>query len=311
MNAVVSPMRRVLLLGGTGYVGTRILDALRMQSGTRIMMLAHRNVPFKSLEDVDLIVDSLPRFELAWIERFRPDTIIHAARLGGRNRIGRHVAASRGRRANQRLVEWLAEHSPATRVLYVSGTLVYGDRGEQSTDESADLDPVAFAREYIEAERPWMLARVDRKLPVSIVRPPWIIGPGSWFQHFFVAPAMARGAVPVYGNGRNWMSFIDVVDCGRAIVHLAGMVPPGEAINLFAPGQHLRQIEFAECLAREMDLPIRHITDARSAGIKHRAAWEALTFSLKSATRHREPLADFTFEASNMSAMIARNLPVA
>lgn len=136
------------------------------------MVLGHRNVDYRALEEVNLVVSGLADLDLEWLATFQPDTIIHLARLRGEHRIGRAFAARRGRRANARLIAWLCAHAPRTHVVYVSGTLVYGDRGERETDELAEIRPASYAREYIVAEAPWMDAQREGRLPVTIVRPP-------------------------------------------------------------------------------------------------------------------------------------------
>lgn len=300
-------MRRVLLLGGTGFIGSRVLNRLRSRPDVRIMVLAHRNVDHRALEDVDLIVDSLTRWDLSWIEIFRPDTIIHVARLGGAGKMRRAIAARRGRRANQRLVDWLVERAPDTKVVYVSGTLVYGDRGDAEVDETAPLRPTAFAREYIRAEYPWLEAQRTGALSVTIVRPPWVVGPGSWFHAHYLRPARRDGAVPLYGSGDNWMTLLDIDDCAGAIVHLAERAAAPMTVNLFAPGQWTRQQEFAESLARLLDAQVVPV-DARDPRLRgDRAVGEALTFSLRATTSQPRALVGYEWTTPRWPDMLARH----
>jgi nucleoside-diphosphate-sugar epimerase len=304
-------VKRVLLLGGTGFIGSWILGALRRVRHVRIMMLAHRRVPYRELEDVNLVVDSLTRFDLGWLDAFQPDTVIHAARLAGAGRLRRSIASRKGERANQRLVDALTERAPATRVIYVSGTLVYGDRGEADTDERAPLKPTAFAREYIRAEQPWMEAQRTEALPVTIVRPPWVVGPGSWLQAHFVGPALRDGGVPLYGSGANWMSLLDVEDCAGAIVHLAGHPSPPKSVNLCAPGQTLRQSTFVEGLAGLLGLEVRPAEVAGRRRRADRALVEALTSSLRAATTHQGTFDDYAFSVPRWQDMLARHARLA
>jgi nucleoside-diphosphate-sugar epimerase len=303
-------MKRVLLLGGTGFIGSHVLDQLRARLDVRTMVLAHKNVDHRSLEDVDLVVDSLTRFDLSWIESFRPDTIIHAARLGGAGRLRRVIASGRGRRANERLVEWLSEHAPETRILYVSGTLVYGDCGDMEVDENSSLNPTAFAREYIRAEYPWMDAQRQGTLPVIIVRPPWVVGPGSWFHAHYVRPAR-DGGIPRYGSGDNWMTLLDVEDCAGSILHLAEHATAPMTVNLLAPGQWARQREFTEALAHVMRACVRPVNPRHTWRRGDRAVHEALTFSLRSTTRHPKALEGYVWKAPRWTDMIARHASVA
>ena len=250
-------MKRVLLLGGTGFIGSHVLSALRDTDDVQLMVLGHRQIDYRLLEDVNLVVGSLPRLDLTWLESFRPDTIVHLARLSGRGRLGRSLAARRGRIANERLIAWLRQRSPETHVLYVSGTLVYGDHGTREVDERTALRPISFARQYSRAEEPWVEASETGELPVTIVRPPWVVGSGSWFHHYYVRPALEHGSVPLYGSGGNWMTFLDVSDCAGAIVHLAARAEGGGIFNLFTPGQMAPQFEFARVLAETMGVPVR------------------------------------------------------
>lgn len=301
-------MERVLLLGGTGFIGSRVLAALRSRGDVRLMVLGHRNVDYRALEGVDLVVDSLPRFDLSWIEAFRPDTIIHLARLRGGGPVRRSLAARRGRRANRRLVAWLRERTPDIHVVYVSGTLVYGDRGDGEVDERTALSPVSFAREYILAETPWMEAQAEGHLPVTIVRPPWVVGPGSWFHHHYVFPALRQRAVPLYGSGENWMTFMDITDCAGAIVHLADRPAPGRTFNLFTPGQTARQSEFVRVLADLLGVGVRLVENDGLRRYRDPAVWEALTSSLRAFTVYEEVCSGYRFEVPLWPDMIARHL---
>ena len=122
--------KRIFLLGGTGFIGsvlTRQLSANRHEND--LMMLIHRSACFRELEQVNTNTGSLGSFDLSLLDRFRPDTIVHLARMGGRGRLGRFLAALSGARANRRLVNHLKGQASRPHLIYVSGTLVYGDCG--------------------------------------------------------------------------------------------------------------------------------------------------------------------------------------
>ncbi len=302
-------VRRVLLLGGTGFIGSHVLQTLRRRPDLALMVLGHRNVDYRALEDVNLVVSGVADLDFEWLEAFQPDTIIHLARLRGQRRIGRALAARRGRRANARLIEWLCARAPQTHVVYVSGTLVYGERGESETDELTEIRPASYAREYVLAEAPWMEAQREARLPVTIVRPPWVIGSASWFRQYFVLPALAGGSVPMYGSGRNWMSFLDVADCGAAVVHVAEHAEPGKSFNLFAPGQAARQEEFVGVVADALGVRVGRVERVKQGRRAERAIMEALTCSLRSATVHPEVAMGYSFEVTRWQDMVERHLP--
>ena len=194
-------------------------------------------------------------------------------------------------------------------MVYVSGTLVYGDRGERETDELAEIRPASYAREYILAEAPWMDAQREGRLPVTIVRPPWVLGSASWFPQYFVLPALAGGSVPMYGSGQNWMSFLDVTDCGGAVVHVAEHAVPGRNFNLFAPGQSARQEEFVGVVADALGVRVEQVGRVQQGRRTERAVMEALTGSLRSATVHPEVAMGYSFEIGQWQDMVKRHLP--
>lgn len=302
--------RRIFLLGGTGFIGravTRLLCADRTAHDLRLLI--HRTAPFRELEQVDSHTGSLPRLDLALLDRFSPETIVHLARMSGRGKIGRWLAARRGARANARLLAHLRTMSTPPHVIYVSGTLVYGDCGDSPVDEASPLRPLAYAREYIRAEQPWMDALQAHELPVTLLRPPWIIGPGSWFDSFHLAHLRRHGTVPVFGDGRNVMSLLDVDDCAGLIVHAIRHAAPGKVHNLFVPGTSLTQLDFAQKLATATGALLECL-DAEEIRRRHGAAvLEAFTFSHRSATRYPEFLAGYAFKHPTVEDMIRHNLP--
>ena len=301
-------MIRVLLLGGTGFIGSAVLAQLRVRSDLRLMVLGHSTVNYRELEDVNLMVGSLSNLDLSWIDIFEPDTILHLARLPGRGALGRRLAAARGRSANRRLIAKLRTLKAPPRVLYVSGTLVYGDRGEEWADETSPVLPAAYARQYIAAERPWMTEQERGELPVTMVRPPWVVGTASWFRAHYAQVLARQGLVPCYGDGANWMTFIDVEDCAGLILHLAERGLPGSCYNLLAPAQHARQRDFVNLLATHTGLRVSCLSRREMAARLERGAAEALTTSLRVRTVHAAILGSYSFKHPTWEVFVKQHL---
>jgi nucleoside-diphosphate-sugar epimerase len=302
--------KRIFILGGTGFIGavlTRQLSAIRQVND--LMMLIHHRAQFRDLEQVNTNTGSLGSFDLALLGQFAPDTVIHLARMSGRGRIGRYIAAWRGARANNRIIRHLNRQVVKPHTIYVSGTLVYGDCGEIPVDEESPLRPIAFAREYIYAEKPWTTALRKGDIPVTIVRPPWIIGKSSWFADFYLHSIKHRRAVPLFGDGRNLMSLIDVEDCAGLIAHAVRNSEPGQYYNLFVPGACITQLEFAERLAHYAQTTIRKFSVAEIRSRFGQAVLEAFTFSTISSTKHPEFISGYHFKYPSIDAMIRNNLP--
>jgi len=273
------------------------------------MMLIHRTAPFRDLEQVNTNTGSLGSFDLSLLDQFKPDTIIHMARMSGRGRLGRYWAAMRGTRANRRIVSHLGGMTHRPHVIYVSGTLVYGDCGENLVDEDRPLNPIAFAREYHKAEQPWEDARQSGEIPVTILRPPWIMGKGSWFAEFYLKSIRNNRVVPLYGDGKNLMSLIDVEDCAGLIAHAVKQARPGSCYNLFAPGACVTQLEFAGRLAKLTHAEIQQIGAQEIRRRYGQAMQEAFTFSNNCSTRHPEFIAGYKYQYPSVDEMIRHNLP--
>ena len=313
---VVGPMslmterKKIFLLGGTGFIGavlTRQLSADRPAND--LMMLIHRRARLQDLEQINTNTGNLQSFDLSLLDQFRPDALIHLARISGRGRVGRNLAAWRGARANRRLIDHLHRQRQPPHTLYVSGSLVYGDCGDAPVDEARPMHPTAFAREYIKAEAPWMEAMRTGSLPVTILRPPWIIGNGSWFAEFYLRSIIDRQEVPLFGDGRNLMSLIDVEDCAGLIAHAIRHSAPGRPQNLFAPAACITQLEFAERLAQATRTAIRKLSTAAIQQRYGAAVREAFTFSQRASTKQPEFLAGYRFKHPTIDAMIRNNLP--
>jgi nucleoside-diphosphate-sugar epimerase len=307
---MVSMRKKIFLLGGTGFIGsalTRQLVANRQEYD--LLMLLHRSGRFRDLEQVNTHTGALGSFGLAMLDRFKPDAIVHLARMSGRGGLGRALAAWRGVRANRRIISHLGGMPRAPHVIYVSGSLVYGDCGDSLVDEERPLNPIAFAREYHRAEQPWEAAMRAGNIPVTILRPPWIMGRGSWFAEFYLKSIRSHGVIPLFGNGTNLMSLIDVEDCAGLIAHAVQQAKPGNCYNLFAPGACLTQRDFAERLADQTGAAICRY-EASEIGRRYgRAFLEAFTFSNHSATRHPELIAGYKFKHPSVAEMIRNNIP--
>jgi nucleoside-diphosphate-sugar epimerase len=271
-----------LVLGASGFLGQAVVRQLAA-SGCRLIVLVHRRMPENLPSGVRVVRG--PLGAASWTTEEAPDVIFHCARLSGWGKWGRYFAAWRGNLANRRLLRRLGR----TRLVYASGSLMYGDCGEQAVFEDAPLRPTSYAREYVIAERP-----VLRDPRVIMFRPGWILGPGSWLEWFYL-----RGdAVPLYGSGKNLMSIIHRDDCAAAMVRVARHGEPGvyHPPNLAV----VTQREFVERLAAELGLPIRQ----ESLAGRDRAVREAFTCSINLRFRHDKLWEGFVPKFTDLSAAL-------
>ena len=199
--------------------------------------------------------------------------------------------------------------SKKPHVIYVSGSLVYGDCGEEIVDEDSAIRPTGFSKQYILAERPWMRERESGKISVSLIRPPWIAGQESWFKTFYIDPMIRQFHIPVYGKGDNWMSLIDVEDCAGLVQLAISESSPGMVYNIFNPRCHLRQAEFVSGIKSITGFPQRTYHKREIVDRYDRATWESLSFSLRMSTIHKRFLESYPFKYPELNDILLNNIP--
>jgi len=189
---------RTLVTGGSGFIGSMIIKA----STSNIRALVHKgSVEGNKIDRVygDFLSGG-NQFE-KWINGV--DSIIHTARPSSRNTAGRYWIARRTRKANLSMISVVKE-STITSTILMHGSLSYGDRGEDIVRTDSLLNPVGYAKAYSIGERPWV-DFLHSGGGVKIVRAPWVLGPGSWFEMLY-----GDETIPVFGDGRQWMSLVSV-----------------------------------------------------------------------------------------------------
>lgn len=294
MSLNLSPSANVLVLGGTGFIGSHLLRTLSSQGLTPFCLVHETSLPPTLADCVKPVYSSITAINWQQFDSAALDYIFHLARIPGRWKFGRLLAARKTYQANVQLLQWLKTIENPPKLIYFTGTLAYGSKRGDTTEE-ADLQPESYAKEYTRADTPILQACNKEKLPIMIMRPAWVYGIGSWFQKFYLEPIQSTGKVPLYGTGENWMSFIHVKDCARLALFLATQGEPYETYNLFC-GEPRKQKHFAALLSEMLHLPCSYIPQYLVRLRYGCGAASAFTFSLKVATKHQTLYNGFQFQ---------------
>lgn len=296
-------LKRALVLGGSGFIGHHLIQALLDQEHEVTCLIHSRPLPATFTDQVQVILDDIGEVKWEAIDPV-PDVIFHLVRIHGANRSGRIQSAQRLATANQRLIQWLQQRNHPPLLVYVTGTLGYGSHPNRITEDTA-LNPVSYSKEYSIGDYPVLQRAQIPSHPIMIMRAAWVYGSGSWFHRYFLTPIQQTKKVPVYGSGSNWMSLIHVTDCARMINFLAKQGPVNETFNLFC-GSPIQQSTLAAQLSNLIgEIPIQKLPFWKVRLKYGQGVRDAFRFSLKVGTKHTELYKQFQFQYPRLEEGLA------
>ena len=208
--------KNVLILGASGFIGKKILELFSLNF-SNISYLVHKT-PIKNIDGFK-IFGSLENLSFDSLEACNPDIVIHCARLNGSSIIGRYKSALIGYHSNISLLNKLEQLNKPILIIYISGSLMYGNN-HNIVLESNNLNPISFAKQYSIAEKPFINKKMIQ-CRVTMVRPGWVIGNGSWFKRYYLDHIKSNLEIPCYGNPDCMMSIIDVNTLAKKVLSIA------------------------------------------------------------------------------------------
>jgi nucleoside-diphosphate-sugar epimerase len=241
---------RVALTGASGYTGGRLLQALR-QRGDEVSALVR---PSSITEELRTSGARLVEGDLASppaLERLveGADAAIHVAAVyrtaGHPDAYYREVNVN----GTARLLD-AAARARVRRFVHTSTVGVHGHVAHPPADETAPLAPGdIYQATKAEAEVLALRFHRERGLPVAVVRPGAIYGPGET-RLLKLFRAIARGRYAVVGSGRTYYHpvFIDDLVDGYLLA-LDRPEAVGEAFLICGP-RYVTQDELAALIAR-------------------------------------------------------------
>ncbi len=245
---------RIFVTGGTGLVGSRLVDFL-LGRGHEVVLLARPvEVTSSSAEGVTLSVGDPMERGPWWDYVAQCDAAVN---LAGTPIFGRWDANTKRliRDSRVRTTRNLVAAIPAGRpftLLSTSAVGIYGDAGERELDESAPPGTDFLARVACDWEAEALRAR-EKGVRVALMRFGIVLARGGGALEQLEGLSRKFLAGPV-GSGRQWFSWIHREDLVRAIEFLLLHPELDGAVNLCAPNP-VRQVDVVRTLGKILGRP--------------------------------------------------------
>lgn len=248
--AALPPRRHVLITGGTGFVGSRLVAAL-LAAGHRVSVLTRSRSNAASLPAaVTLLTD---------LGQIADDAAIDAVvNLAGEPIAGGLWTAARRARIIASRVEattacaGLIARLAVKPAVFISGSAIgwYGMQdGEKLDEASAGED--CFSRQVCLA---WEAAAQGAACRTVTLRIGLVLGPGGGMLARML-PSFRLGLGGPFGKGENWMSWIHRDDLVRLIAQCIADKALSGPVNATAPHPVTGQ-QFAHALGRALHRPV-------------------------------------------------------
>ena len=252
--------KRVLVTGGSGFVGTHIVEEL-LKQGARVRVPVHRRPMMIKDDRIEIVKADLTRLEDGLSAAEGMDYVFHAA--GAIAAAGVTAASPVGSMhaitANLVLTAQILEaawSAGVQRFLVFSSSTGYPAADHPVREEELWTEPphpvyfgYGWMRRYLERLSEFVVSKSQMK--IALVRPTAVYGPRDDFDFAtgHVIPALIRKAVErqnpylVWGNGNEVRDFLHVRDLARGCLLALEKHAACDPVNIgYGKGVSIRQI---------------------------------------------------------------------
>lgn len=248
---------RYLITGAAGFIGGQVAEACRLRRRD-ITALVRPGSDTRRLEELGIDIAPGDLGDPGAIQRAleEVEVVIHCAA-----KVGDGGPLSEYRRANVdnlRLLLDACKGQALDRFVHLSDLSVYPLRDHQGTDETtpcADRHRDAYSQSKADAERLVLAYYHDLGVPVVVLRPGYVYGPGDRRLLPRLVKELRAGQVRYPGGGYGAVCTLfarNLVEAVWTAVHKDDVV--GQVFNI-TDGEHVSKREFVETIADALGLP--------------------------------------------------------
>ncbi|RJG57732.1 NAD-dependent epimerase/dehydratase family protein [Sphingobium terrigena] len=215
--------KSVIVLGGTGFIGIKLLNQLVLDQGVNLHWIKRKKSCSPDIPGLPEphIVEDFENIDLSWLSQ--ADVIIDLVSQG-RARATQHRDINKRIRPHLRIIDGLLNNRSHIHYIYLSsGGAIYGNTALTSLNEQSPCNPqTEYGLEKMIVETS-LLSAAQNCLDVSILRISNAYGQGQTIKPGFgVIPTMISAlkngsAFTVLGNGEMQRDYVNVIDVQRAI----------------------------------------------------------------------------------------------
>ncbi|MDG5785971.1 NAD(P)-dependent oxidoreductase [Evansella sp. AB-P1] len=217
--------QKVLITGGTGYIGSATVKAA-VEDDLEVIALTRskENAVNLEQENIRTVVGDLYQ-DGEWQSIIKE--VDYAVFLASPPTWGKKVTkkvAQNFQQGHEKMTKRFLDAcvgSDLKKIVYIAGTSYFGDSGDKEPQkEEMAADPKGWGP-YIAPSVELIPEYVSKGLPIITAFPGQVYGPDSWMPQLYLNNIYEEKPVTGLKGYNPVMSTIHVEDCGRAILHLA------------------------------------------------------------------------------------------